>query len=123
MQPGKLLTKRLQIIFSQISEISVDSLLKKMAEKTHFYLIDVREEAEWQHGSIPNAIYITRGKLELTIEKVTEDVEADIVLYCGGGTRSALAAENLQAMGYKNVKSLTGGFRKWYEQQPSIFEY
>jgi len=111
-----MLAKHLQKILSNIQEITVDELLKKMQENKPFYLIDVREEAEWRLGTIPEANCITRGTLELHLEKLTSDEQADIVLYCGGGTRSALATDSLEAMGYKNVKSLKGGFRAWKEK-------
>ncbi len=110
---GPLLTKRLQEVFGNIHEISLEQLISKMDNQEAFYLIDVREDNEWREGSLPLAIHVSRGKLELNIESVTEDPAADIVLYCGGGTRSALAAESLQTMGYHNVKSLKGGFRGW----------
>jgi rhodanese-related sulfurtransferase len=110
-----LLTKRLQVIFSKITEISPQELLEKMQALAPYFLIDVREDSEWMKGTLPEAIHITRGKLELNIEKLTQDPEAEIILFCGGGTRSALAADNLQMMGYQNIKSLNGGFRAWQE--------
>jgi rhodanese-related sulfurtransferase len=91
-----------------------------MNESTLFFLIDVRENFEWQKGSIPKAIHLSRGTLELKIEKLCRDPQADIVVYCGGGTRSAFAAESLGAMGYQNVKSLRGGFGGWVESDLPI---
>ncbi len=108
-----MFTKYFQKVFSKIQEITADELLQKMHGNKPFYLIDVREEAEWQWGTIIDANTISRGTLELHIEQMTNDEQADIVLYCGGGTRSALAASSLAAMGYQNVKSLRGGFRAW----------
>jgi len=113
MPTGPLLSKRLQNIFSTIQEITTEILLQKINNKSSCYIIDVREEAEWYQGAIPEAIHIPRGYLELHIEQIAPDPNAEIILYCGGGTRSALAAENLQNMGYQNVKSLKGGFRSW----------
>ena len=113
MPMGPLLSKRLQNVFSTIEEIAPEALLLKMNTGSSPYIIDVREGSEWQEGAIPNAIHIPRGYLELQIEQIAPDPKAEIILYCGGGTRSALAAENLQAMGYQNVKSLKGGLRSW----------
>ena len=110
---GQMFAKRMQQVFSSITEITIEELHQKILSNKPFYLIDVREEAEWRKGALPDANHLSRGLLELNIENMTADPEADIVLYCGGGTRSALAAESLQNMGYKNVKSLQGGFRGW----------
>lgn len=115
MHINPLLAKRMQAVFAKIEEITPEALLKKIKASETLYLVDVREDSEWARGSLQQAIHITRGKLELNIEKLTNDVKAEIILYCGGGTRSALAADNLQAMGYQNVKSLKGGFRGWLE--------
>ncbi|ATC65193.1 sulfurtransferase [Nibricoccus aquaticus] len=76
-------------------------------------LIDVRETHEWHAGHAVGAIHLSRGLLEGAIEEKVPDLETPILLYCAGGNRSALAADNLQKMGYKNVTSLVGGFRDW----------
>jgi rhodanese-related sulfurtransferase len=76
-------------------------------------LIDVREDHEWARGHIPGAMHIGRGILERDIESTFADKNTPLVLYCGGGYRSALACDNLQTMGYTNVRSLAGGFREW----------
>ncbi len=110
---GPLLTKRIHDVLAGIQEIAIEELLQKMNKKSPCYIIDVREDREWEEGAIPEAIHISRGYLELKIEQVTSDPTADIILYCGGGTRSAFATESLQNMGYQNVKSLKGGFRAW----------
>jgi rhodanese-related sulfurtransferase len=76
-------------------------------------LIDVRDPDEWQEGHIPGAKNFSRGTVELEIEEAAPDLSTPIITHCGGGGRSALAAESLQRMGYKNVKSMTGGFKAW----------
>ena len=76
-------------------------------------LIDVRDPDEWQEGHIPGAKNFSRGTVELEIEEVAPDLSTPIICHCGGGGRSALAAESLQRMGYKNVKSMAGGFKAW----------
>jgi rhodanese-related sulfurtransferase len=77
--------------------------------------VDVREESEWAKGRLPGAAYLGRGILERDIEKAIPDLGAEIILYCGGGYRSALAADNLQKMGYSRVFSLDGGWKAWNE--------
>jgi rhodanese-related sulfurtransferase len=76
-------------------------------------LIDVRDPDEWAKGYIPGAKNFSRGTVELEIEEAAPDLSTPIVTHCGGGGRSALAAESLQRMGYKNVKSMAGGFKAW----------
>jgi rhodanese-related sulfurtransferase len=76
-------------------------------------IVDVREKDEWDEGHIPDAIHMSRGTIELDIEEKVPDFNVMIVCHCGGGGRSALAAENLQKMGYKNVRSMAGGFKAW----------
>ena len=76
-------------------------------------IIDVREKDEWDEEHIPGAIHLSRGTIELDIEEKVPDTNAMIICHCGGGGRSALAAENLQKMGYKNVRSMAGGFKAW----------
>lgn len=100
---------------SRITEISADSLKPRLAAAKSFHLVDVREESEWAKGHLPHAIHLGKGIIERDIEKTIPDTGAEIILYCGGGYRSALAADNLQKMGYTNVKSLAGGFRGWTE--------
>ena len=78
-----------------------------------FILIDVREPHEQAQGMIPGATPIPRGILEMNIERISQDPEKEIVCYCGGGTRSLFAAEQLQRLGYKKVKSMAGGFKAW----------
>jgi rhodanese-related sulfurtransferase len=78
-----------------------------------FYLVDVREESEYAAGRLPGAMHLGKGIIERDIEAKIPDHGAEIVLYCGGGYRSALAADNLQKMGYTNVRSMDGGFSGW----------
>jgi len=100
-----------------VTEITADELLKRQSrgQTELLHLLDVREDHEWQAGHIPGARHLGRGVLERDIEVAIPDVDATIVLYCGGGYRSALAAESLQRMGYRRVYSLAGGFRGWHD--------
>ncbi len=101
---------------SRIRETTVDEVKKRLdAGDRSFKLVDVREESEWARDHLPQAIHLGKGVLERDIEERVPDTGAAIVLYCGGGFRSALAADNLQKMGYTNVKSMDGGFRAWRE--------
>ena len=88
---------------------------KKIDAGEKLILIDTREDAEWARGHIPGAIHLSKGIIERDIEKTIPDKDATIVLYCGGGFRSALAADNVQKMGYRNVISMDGGWRGWTE--------
>jgi Rhodanese-related sulfurtransferase len=97
----------------KISETNVEEVKSKLDRGDKFYLVDVREESEWKKGHITNAIYIGKGVIERDIEKKINNTEAEIVLYCGGGFRSALAADGLQRMGYSNVSSMDGGYSGW----------
>ena len=76
-------------------------------------IVDVREKDEWDAAHIPDATHLSRGMIELEIEEKFPDKDAMIICHCGGGGRSALAAESLQKMGYKNVRSMAGGFKAW----------
>lgn len=101
---------------SRVRELSIpDYLAWRDSGKQHI-LIDTREESEWNAGRIPGAIHISKGVIERDIERIVPDHAATLVLYCGGGYRSALAADNLQKMGYTNVLSLAGGWRDWVER-------
>jgi rhodanese-related sulfurtransferase len=77
------------------------------------HLVDVREDSEWDKGHAAGAIHLGKGVIERDIEKQIPDLDAELVLYCGGGSRSALAADALQRMGYRNVLSMIGGFKDW----------
>ena len=97
---------------SRVREISVDEARKKL-ETGKARLIDVREESEWAAGHVRGADYLGRGVLERDVEQKVPDKNAELILYCGGGFRSALSADNLQKMGYTNVASMAGGWREW----------
>ncbi len=94
-------------------EISVAQVKELFKRNSDFILIDTREEHEWDDGHIAGAIHLSKGIIERDIEKAIPDKTKQIVLYCGGGYRSALAADNLRKMGYKNVFSMAGGWRAW----------
>ena len=86
-----------------------------MDNRDKITLVDVREESEWARGHLPGAVYLGKGVIERDVEQAFPDKTAPLVLYCGGGFRSALAADNLQKMGYTNVISMDGGWRGWTE--------
>jgi len=97
----------------RIKEENVQATKKKLDAGEEMILVDVREESEWARGHIPNAVHLGKGIIERDIEKAIPEKSATVVLYCGGGFRSALAADNLQKMGYSNVISMDGGWREW----------
>jgi rhodanese-related sulfurtransferase len=99
----------------QVREITAHDVAAKQRAGERFHLIDVREDHEWAAGHLPHATHLGRGILERDIEKAVPDERDPIVLYCGGGYRSAMAAVNLARMGYANVLSLAGGFSAWEE--------
>jgi rhodanese-related sulfurtransferase len=98
-----------------IKEVCIDEVKQQLESQTQppFFLIDVREDTEWQQGHLPKAIHLSKGIIERDIEAHIPDYHAKIVVYCGGGYRSALAADNLQKMGYTQVFSMAGGVRAW----------
>ena len=99
----------------RVRETNVEQVKKKMDSGGKFILVDVREESEFAKDHLPGAIHLGKGVIERDIEARIPDLSAEIVLYCGGGFRSALAADALQRMGYTNVISLDGGWRAWQE--------
>lgn len=99
----------------KIKETTVKVIAGRLAKGERFHLIDTREDREWDKGRIPGAVHMGRGILERDIEAAIPDKKVEIVLYCGGGFRSALSAESLQKMGYKKVISMDGGFRGWVD--------
>jgi rhodanese-related sulfurtransferase len=115
MKHSQAFEKLVAEVRPRIKEISVDEVIRKQNQGDGFAFIDVREDREWQTERAKGAFHIGRGILERDIEKYVPDFEREIVLYCGGGYRSALAADNLQRMGYKRVFSMQGGFRAWKE--------
>ncbi|MDX1982139.1 MAG: rhodanese-like domain-containing protein [Bryobacteraceae bacterium] len=100
---------------SRVQQIDIEGYQRLAASGEHFVLIDTREESEWRAGHAAGAIHLSKGIIERDIEHTIPDHEVKLVLYCGGGYRSALAADNLQKMGYRNVISLDGGWRAWNE--------
>ena len=98
---------------TRVREVGVVEVKNKIDKKENFLLIDVREESEWLEGKIPEAIYFGKGIIERDIEANEPDKEKEMILYCQGGFRSALAADSLQKMGYRNVFSMSGGFGEW----------
>lgn len=101
---------------TRVKEISPEAVLKMLGEKKEFFFFDVREDREWLEGHAEGAMHMGRGIIERDIEKTVPEKDALIVLYCGGGFRSALAADNIQRMGYTNVLSMAGGMRSWREK-------
>ena len=100
---------------SRIHEISPSEAHSRISSGASLRFIDVREDHEWEAGHAQGAEHIGRGIIERDIERAIPDKQAEIILYCGGGYRSALAADNLQRMGYSNVHSMKGGWRAWQE--------
>ncbi|QOV88886.1 rhodanese-like domain-containing protein [Humisphaera borealis] len=100
---------------SRVKECTIDDIKARLARGEKFLLVDVREDGEWANGHLPGAVHIGKGVIERDIEVKVPDTGTEMVLYCGGGFRSALAADNLQKMGYTNVISMDGGFRGWTE--------
>jgi rhodanese-related sulfurtransferase len=100
----------------RIRELTVDDVKAKLDRHEKFLLVDVREESEWAKDHLPGAIHLGKGVIERDVEQRVPDLNTPLVLYCGGGFRSALAADNLQKMGYSNVVSMDGGIREWREK-------
>jgi len=96
-----------------VKECNVQDVKGRLERGESFHLVDVREDREWEASHLPAAIHLGKGVIERDIEKAIPDLGASIVLYCGGGFRSALAAKNLQDMGYTNVTSMDGGYSGW----------
>jgi rhodanese-related sulfurtransferase len=99
-----------------IRECTVDEVKAMLDRGETFQLVDVREESEWARDHLPRAVHLGKGIIERDIEERIPEASAKIVLYCGGGFRSALAADNLRKMGYQNVWSMDGGIRGWREK-------
>ena len=117
MKHSEAFVKIVEDAKTRVKEISPVEVLGKQNKKEHFHLIDVREDCEWDEGHAVGALHIGRGVLERDIEKNIPNKGDLVVLYCGGGFRSALAADNIQKMGYTNVLSMEGGMRLWREKQ------
>jgi rhodanese-related sulfurtransferase len=97
----------------RVKETNVPDVKRRMDAGEKFTLVDVREESEWAAGHLPGAIHLGKGVIERDIEQQVPATDAKLILYCGGGFRSALAADNLQKMGYANVESMDGGWKGW----------
>jgi rhodanese-related sulfurtransferase len=100
----------------RIRETNVDEVKRRLDRGEKFTLVDVREESEFAKDHLPGAIHLGKGIIERDIEERVPDLNTPLILYCGGGFRSALAADNLQKMGYSNVLSMDGGIRVWREK-------
>ena len=100
----------------RVREVSVDEVKARLDRGPKFLLIDVREESEFAKDHLPGAIHLGKGVIERDIEERVPELDAPLILYCGGGYRSALAADNLQKMGYTDVLSMDGGIREWREK-------
>lgn len=111
--PGFL--KLVQDAKTRIKECTIDDVKLRLAAKERFLLVDVREESEYSTGHAAGAVHLSKGVIERDIESKVPDKATPMVLYCGGGFRSALVADNLQKMGYTNVISMDGGWRAWMQ--------
>src|SRR4051794_9543628 len=100
----------------RVRELTVEQVKAKLDRGEKFHLVDVREESEYAKDHLPGAVHLGKGVIERDVEARIPDTGAEVVLYCGGGFRSALAADNLQKMGYTNVLSMDGGIRGWRER-------
>jgi rhodanese-related sulfurtransferase len=101
---------------TRVRETTVDVIKSRMDRGDKFTLVDVREDSEFAKDHLPGAIHMGKGVIERDVEQKVPDLNTELVLYCGGGFRSALAADNLQKMGYSNVISMDGGIRGWREK-------
>jgi rhodanese-related sulfurtransferase len=98
---------------SRVKEADFRDIKRRLDGREKLTLVDVREDNEWARGHLPGAVHLGKGIIERDIEEALPDKDAPLVLYCGGGFRSALVADNLQKMGYTNVISMDGGWRGW----------
>jgi rhodanese-related sulfurtransferase len=96
---------------SRVKEITIDQARERLKQNPKAVLIDVREDAEWENGHAAEAVHLGKGILERDLEKSIPDPNTEVIMYCGGGFRSALSADAAQKMGYKNVTSLIGGYK------------
>ncbi len=101
----------------RVREITVDEVKARLDRGDKFTLVDVREDHEYAKDHLPGAIHLSKGIIERDVEERVPDLNAPLVLYCGGGYRSAMVADNLQKMGYTDVISMDGGIRGWREKQ------
>lgn len=116
MQHSPRFLKIVEDARKRVREVTVDDVKDRLDSGEKFVLVDVREESEYAKDHLPGAIHLGKGVIERDIENRIPDLNEPVVLYCGGGFRSALAADNLQKMGYTNVLSMDGGVRGWREK-------
>ena len=107
--------KLVQDAKNRVKETNVADVKRRMDAREKFILIDVREDNEWAKGHLPGAVHMGKGIIERDIEQRVPDTGAKLILYCGGGFRSALAGDNLQKMGYTDVESMDGGWKGWLD--------
>ena len=107
--------KLVQDAKTRVKETNVRDVKRRIDGGEKFILVDVREDNEWAAGHLPNAIHLGKGVIERDIEQRVPDAGAKLILYCGGGFRSALVADNLQKMGYTDVESMDGGWKGWLD--------
>jgi rhodanese-related sulfurtransferase len=105
---------------SRIKEVTVDETKNRMRQNPNVKLIDVREDNEWEAAHAAGSLHLGKGIIERDIEATVPDKSTELILYCGGGYRSALAADVLQQMGYTNVFSMAGGWKAWKESDAPI---
>jgi len=115
MQHSPQFLKLVNEVKQRVKETNVPDLKRRIDAGEKMLLVDVREDHEWAKGHLPGAVHLGRGIIERDIEVKVPDPKTKLVLYCGGGFRSALVADNLQKMGYTNVESMDGGWRGWTE--------
>lgn len=115
MKHSEAFVKLVEEVRPSIKETTPEVVYERLTRGEEFHLVDVREDHEWNEGHAPRAQHIGRGILERDIETRIPDKKDEVILYCGGGYRSALAAFNMQKMGYTNVFSMDGGMRRWRE--------
>ncbi len=101
----------------RVREITIDQARERLAKNPRAILLDVREDSEWRNGHAAQAVHLGRGVLERDLEKIVPDPDAELILYCGGGYRSVLAADSAQRMGYQNVASLIAGYKGLIQAQ------
>lgn len=115
MQHSEGFLKLVNEVKSRVRETTPEAVRRRQEAGERFHFVDVREDNEWERGHARGAIHLGKGIIERDIETTIPDHDAEIILYCGGGYRSALAADALQRMGYKNPVSMDGGWKRWGE--------
>jgi rhodanese-related sulfurtransferase len=115
MAPTERFKKRTHEAKKVTRALSIEQVAEKFKRREKFILVDVREDYEWREGRIRGAIHLGKGVIERDIEELIPDVNTEIVLYCGGGSRASLAAESIQRMGYRCVFYMDGGYRGWID--------